>query len=388
VLDKLYLSISDFVRNNKKSIFLFVGVINIVGMIGLFFVKYDNNIEVMLPVDANITRSLTFLKDSNLSNKIVISLSLTSPSKTPKDLFLAVDQLVDSFSPSLFTDVTVGFSEPDMIENTGFFLDNISQVVNKNDLSYLDGLINQDNISRSIRKIYRQMLSPGGLLLNPFMRSDPLGVKLLVLKKLKVLSESMGYDVSVENGHFISKDGRHSMIIAQTPVSVTDMFGAKKLFEILDGHFRQLPNYVSARIISGHSHTLSNERIMRRDIFLCSVITVVAFLILFVVVIRDIRAILILLIPLSSVVLSINISYLILGKLSYLVIGLGTVIAGISVDYAIHVYVAVRKGKDAFAAVRNVFAPVFAGSITTIATCSAFFFLTSRDITNLLPSRS
>jgi hypothetical protein len=46
---------------------------------------------------------------------------------------------------------------------------------------------------------------------------DPIGVRQIVFERCG-LPASMGYEVSVENGHFISPDNRHTMVIIETPV--------------------------------------------------------------------------------------------------------------------------------------------------------------------------
>ncbi len=373
MFDRYFRLIFDFIKNNKWLILCVVALINIVAVSGLFFVSFDDNIELMLPADKDISRSISFLRGSDLSSKIVISLSLTSPDKDKKDLLLAVDKLAASLAPSLFTDIIVGLSELETTKSMDFFLDNTPQILSANDLSDIDSQINPEGISRNLKNIYRQILKPGGIFVNSMVRSDPLGLRLIVFNKLKALSARMGYNVNIEDGHFISKDGKHAMIIAKTPILVTDIIGGEKLFSALDEQFEQLPDYISASTISGHSHTLSNKRIMSRDILLTSIITSVAFLILFVVILRDFGSIIIFLIPLSSVILAINLYSFFWGKLSYSVVGLGTVLAGISVDYAIHVYIAVKKGENAFNSVKYVRLPVFAGALTTIALFVAFF---------------
>lgn len=374
MFDKYFRFVYDFVKNNRRIILYLIIILNIAAAVGLCFVEYDNNVEVMLPESKQISQSFQFLRNSKLSNKIVISLSLTSPEKNKKDLALVVDKLALSLKPPLFSEVTTGIDAFGIMRTAGFFLDNIPQIVSSDDLSRIDSKINAAGISKNVHNIYRQMLKPGGFFINSMVSSDPLFLKLIVFDKLKALSGKTEYNIDMEDGHFISKDGKHAMILAQTSVSATDIFGAKKLFKYLDKQFKQLPPYVSAKIISGHSHTLSNEKIMRKDIFLCSLITSIAFLVLFIVILKDVSAVLVFLVPLSAILISVNLSYLVLGKISYMVIGLGTVLAGISVDHAIHVYISVKKCEDTFASIRNVCLPVFAGAITTIAIFIAFYF--------------
>ena len=154
---------------------------------------------------------------------------MRSPRQTAdkKDLFEAVDQLAASLQPPLFSKVTTGFSVANMMD--GFFLNYGPQLLTEKDLSAVDGRINADSVSERMKRIYIQSMKPESVFMLPMLRSDPLGINLLLMDKLKALPASMGYDVSVEDGHFISSDGRHAMLIIQTPVKMTDGPNSKRL---------------------------------------------------------------------------------------------------------------------------------------------------------------
>jgi predicted exporter len=346
VFDRYFALISDFMRGNRKYVLLGVILLTLTAGAGLFFVNYEGNIDLMLPPDRDIDRSMSFLRDSNLSDKVIVSLKLTSADKSRKDLFEAVDQLAASLSPPLFSKVTTGFSVANVMD--GFFLNYAPQLLAEKDLSAVDGRINADSVSERLKRIYIQSMKPESVFMVPMFRADPLGINFLLMEKLKALPASMGYDVTVEDGHFISRDGRHAMLIIQTPVKMTDGPNSKRLLTVLYEKLGRLPGYVSADVISGHLHTVSNEKVIRRDISLLSIMVSIVFLLLFFAIFRDMRVVFVYIIPLLAVILAVNISYFFVGKLSYLVIGFGTAIAGISVDYGLMVYVSSRKGADSF----------------------------------------
>lgn len=333
-------------RGNRKYVLLGVIFLTLTAGAGLFFVNYEGNIDLMLPPDRDIDRSMSFLRDSNLSDKVIVSLKLTSADKSRKDLFEAVDQLAASLSPPLFSKVTTGFSVTNVMD--GFFLNYAPQLLAEKDLSAVDGRINADSVSERLKRIYIQSMKPESVFMVPMFRADPLGINFLLMEKLKALPASMGYDVTVEDGHFISRDGRHAMLIIQTPVKMTDGPNSKRLLTVLYEKLGRLPGYVSADVISGHLHTVSNEKVIRRDISLLSIMVSIVFLLLFFAIFRDTRVVFVYIIPLLAVILAVNVSYFFVGKLSYLVIGFGTAIAGISVDYGLMVYVSARKGADSF----------------------------------------
>jgi predicted exporter len=184
----------------------------------------------------------------------------------------------------------------------------------------------------------------------------------------------LGYEVELENGQFISRDRAHAMLVVQTPVTVTDASGSRELVTYLRERLEKLPDFVSADIIGGHLHTISNEDVIKRDVWLALGVAGAAFFFLFVFLFRDLSAATLFLLPVASVLVAINLSNLALSHLSYFIVGMGGVVAGISVDYGIHVYMAVRSGHGRAEAVKRVAKPVVTGALTTLSVFAAFFF--------------
>jgi predicted RND superfamily exporter protein len=373
VFDKYFPLIYDFVKNKKLLVFGIAIIIIIAASIGFYFNKFDGSVELMLPDDINIKRNINFLRDSNISNKIVISLGLNSKDKSKKDLFIAAEQLTESLTPPLFTETTAGFSGLDIMEEI-FFSNYIPQIITEEELTLIDSRINPDSVFKRLRGIYRQLLRPESIFMSSMIYSDPLGLKLLLLDKLDTLMAFKGYDVNMEEGHFISSDERHTMIITQTPVRMTDGSGSRRLLTALNEKISQLPDFISSDVISGHFHTLSNENVLKNDIRLAVIIATAGFLLLFLIVFRDIRAIYIFLMPSAAVLVSISLSSLFIGNFSFWVIGLSTVVAGIAVDYGIHIYVAVRNSGREASVINHIAKPICMGALTTSGIFLAFFF--------------
>jgi predicted exporter len=161
-------------------------------------------------------------------------------------------------------------------------------------------------------------------------------------------------------------------LIIDTNVPLTDGFGARKLVNFLKEKIRSLPGYVSADIIAGHMHAVSNEDIIKRDIQRTVTIAIIAFLAVFLVTFKDLRALIFLIIPLGAVAIALNFSAFVFGKLSYFIVGLGAVIIGVADDYGIHAYVAVHtQGKRG--AIGEIAKPLVIAALTTISVFATFF---------------
>jgi predicted exporter len=363
------------VQKRKGIVIGLLGVVIVASIIGLKFVKYNNNIELMLPQDAAVQNTMRFLREANFSDKLVISLKLNDELRTTQDLILAADELAASIKSSpLVKQVISNVSASNVASEMISFLKVAPQLLGPESLSRIESQISPDGVKERLKFIYRQSLSPGSSFFMPFLRVDPLGLFSGILRNIENLSMALGYDVVINNGHLISRDGRHAMVIVKTPVALTDGFGARKLIAYLRGELNKLPDFISADIIAGHMHTVSNEDVIKKDIRLTSIIASLAFLLLFLFFFRDLRAVMVFLAPLAAVAVSINITYFVFKNLSYSVIGMGTVISGIAIDYGIYVYMAVRKAGGSLETLRRVIRPVIYSALTTVGVFAVFFF--------------
>lgn len=335
--------------------------------------QFDNTLDMMLPADSPAKRMMAFLRDANLSNKVIISLENRDASASREKLFEAVDRIAVSLAPPLVTRVIKGVSAPDLMSDAGFFLARASQILNSNDLAAIDARLTPSGIDEALKQRYMQLLKPEGMFMAQAVRYDPLDIGGMILGRLQELSASLGYAVSVENGHFISRDGRHAMLILDTPASVTDVVEARQVLAYLEEKTKGLDPDIHVTLISGYAHTVSNEQTIKRDLGVILSIASIGFSVVFVGFFRDLRSLVVFLIPALSVVMAMALTGLFFPRMSYFVLAFGPVIAGIADDYGIATYAAVHYGRKRSEAVARVAAPVSVGALATAGIFLAFF---------------
>jgi len=364
----------DGCSRQKRLIAGLAAILTAAAAIGLQWISLENDLELMLPADQEVRRSLRFLQESDFSDDVIVSLALRSPDRSPEELIQAAGELERVLGPPLVTGVVSGVSETHMVDETLALLTHLPELLDEDALSRIDEQLTAEGVEESLRRSYRQLVKPASTLFAAFLRSDPLGIGFGVLGSLQELSSSLGYQVDLQEGHFISRDRAHTMLVLQTPVTITDASGARELVSYLSERLKELPDFVSADIIGGHLHTISNEDVIKRDVWWALGIAGSAFFCLFVLLFRDIRAAMLFLLPVAAVLVAINLSNLVLSSLSYFIVGMGGVVVGISVDYGIHVYMAVRSGQGRADSVKRVAKPIVTGALTTLSVFAAFFF--------------
>lgn len=362
----------DFVRKHRNAILACLLAAACAAVLAIRLLPFDHTLDLMLPDDAELHRAIGFLRSANFADKVAVSLSLTDPAADTDKLAAAMDDFAASVEPPLISEVISKFDESAMMEDLLFFLEEAPQILDAHDLAEIEKLLTPAAVEKRLKERYRQLLKPQGSFMSRTIRADPLAIKAMVLTRIRGISASFGYDVDFRDGRLVSRDGRHGLLILRTPVHLADAGASRRLVHYLREKLAAIPAGVEGEMVCGHTHTVSNEDAIKRDIRLTLTIASVAFFLLFLLYFRDASAGLIFLIPIVSVVVSLNVTSLLVGALSSFVVGLGSVIAGIAVDYGIHVYVGVRQGTDASDSARRLARPVTLGALTTLSVFIAF----------------
>lgn len=341
---------------------------------GLFLIQLDHSIEVMLPSGSDTQQTIRFLRDIDFSAKVVLSFSQADASLERAEFFHIVDEFALAMDSPLITQAVSSFDDRQMMNDLGFFLRRAPELFGEEELKELDGKITPAGVERALKKKYIQLLKPEGSFMGGMISRDPLDIQMAMIEKIRALSTSFGYAMRIEDNHIVSNDGKQVLMILETTIPFTDSKGSRELVEFIGGRLKELPPSVSATMVCGHLHTISNEKTIKRDIRLTVSIAGGAFILLFLLFFKDARANLIFFLPFAALLIAVNLSALMLGKLSMMMLGFGSVIAGIAVDYGIHVYIAVRRGDHPAETVQAVTRPVLLGALTTAGVFVAFLF--------------
>jgi len=372
MIDRLFSKIYEWINKHRVTSVVAIIIVLIASVYGLFLIPFNNDIGLMLPADGEFFKSLEFLRESNFSDKIVLSLGLKSYDKNTQDLIAAARSLKQRLKSPYVQQIDEGLFEGNILDEMKGFLAYVPQIITEPELSDIKDKINAEEIEAQLKRSYNRMLAPSSIFSGYFLRNDPISVKLKHLSSVQSLMESIGYKAKVQQGHFVSNDGRHVMLILSTPILVTDSFGARKMFNYLYEQLEFLPDYISVDIVSGHLHTLSNEAVLKKDIAKTVFAVSIVLLILLIVVFKNIRALVVFFVPIVAILISLNLTSFTIGKLSSFVVGMAAVIVGITVDYGIHIYLAVQAGGAD--KVKRIAKPIIVCVLTTMGVFSSFFF--------------
>ena len=175
------------------------------------------------------------------------------------------------------------------------------------------------------------------------LRSQPFEWERKLLAQLKKLDDALGMKLDAGLPYFATQDRRRAMIAAEARILIGDADAVRRLFSDIRTAVGPLPPGLEMRIVSGCSHTLGNEEVLKRDAMISGTVSLVLLLLLFLRFCRgDRRALWIPVLPLYASLLSLGAMTLIFHEICWYVIGLGGCVTGLAVDQGIHVYAACR----------------------------------------------
>lgn len=362
------MGIEVFQRNRRAVLSVLVGVL-LLAAAALPFVPQDTTITRMLPGENRIHQMLAFLHRARFASRVAVSFER---SREVDDLAFvhAVEEVAARLKGPDVEEVLYRIDLQDAGRDLHFFQQQYPAVDGP---PVVQELFSPAAVTSVVRSIFRDLMMPGGSAAFQMKRRDPFGLQENYLKRLQAISVSTGFHIDLRDGMLFSRDGNHILAVLKTSVAVTDIEGSKRLLAFVENALQTLPSGVRAELVCGHLHSVSNEAVLKRDVKRAVVAGAIGFFFLFGVCFRDMRAQFIFFIPLAASLIAVYVTWLFTGALSLFVIGFGVVVVGISVDYGIHIYVALRSDAPVAEGWRRIVRPVTLGSVTTLGVFAAFF---------------
>lgn len=214
-------------------------------------------------------------------------------------------------------------------------------LLTEQDTKTLYALTDPEHVQTALEQNKRDLLSPGAVALKNVIQQDPLGIRNIVLPKLAAPSRLA--DVRIEDGHFVSRDGKHALILVDTDIPMTDSLGAAKVMSSYQEALATLPEGAQAMLVGGHRHTHANAQAIKDDLTIILPSAFILLALIFLLFMRNRQSLYVFLVPVCVVGVAGTATALVYGSISGIVLGFGAVLLGISVDYALHVYFALQN---------------------------------------------
>ena len=338
----LFLKIYDFFEIRKWLLYCLLGIVTLISAVCASQLQYGEDISDFLPVGEGYSSVNRFVSEASGNSRIMIFFRGNDTTFDANRLAECMDSyaknLLANDDEHLFDGFSAGYDDSKILGLSGFIQQNIPFFINDDDYIHADSLINQQHTESALATDKRLLTSPVPTYVKNVVKNDPLGLFVHKLEDLKSFRPSDCY--SFINGHIFETEMKRGVIFFDSPTGMSESnVNAKivsKLQENIPSVAADFPD-IEVSIFGAPVIAVGNSSQIKRDTWLTALISMVLIVVILWFSIRSVRNLLWMTLTLMFAFLVAGaLSWVVLGKISLISLGISVVFTGIAVNYPLH----------------------------------------------------
>lgn len=414
-MDKLFLKIYDFLSKRKAlTVTILLALMGICALLA-FRLDYDEDISAFLPQSEQSRKYSTVYKQLGGSAKVAVFFRLKDANAADRKVDGIADgdvdgvadrkvdgiadgdadgianrivgnevdgaeriiEAMDSFgefwadadTAGIVTDMQTSFDGSAVFEAMDFIRSHHAYYLDEKDYNRIDSLLSEPNyISKTIAADRDALLFPGSSFTAANLRYDPLRLFNSNFEALKAMNVSENNNII--DGHLFTQDGSAGIVFFSSPYGESETGMNSRLVAMLEDVIQTTSEqYPDIEITStgGPVIAVANADRIKKDSIAAVAIALALILLLLFLQFRNLRDILwIGLTILCGSLFSLAFISIFKSSISIIILGIGSVIIGIAVNYPLHYIDYLKYESDTRKALREIISPLTTGNITTV----------------------
>lgn len=367
----------------------FVLIIILVGLAAVITnIEFEEDISKLIPINSENKDFEKVLKTVNFTDKIIVNIRRQSQG-TVEELTQYASQFLDSLQASsgeYVKNIQGQVADADIGTTMDFVYNNLPIFLDEGDYVNISDKLSKDSLAAITKENYRTLISPSGIIAKKTILKDPLGISIIALKKLQQLG--MGDGFKIKNGFLISNDEQHVLLFITPEYASNETAKNEKFVDTLYDIQGKLNSAFETKIQSEYFGAVlvavANARQIKNDIQFTVGIALTLLLIVLIFFYKKLIIPIILFLPtVFGALLSIAFLYFLRTKISAISLGIGSVLLGVTLDYALHILTHIRNGNSIKNLYKDVAPSILMSSLTTAAAFLCLLFLKSQALQDL-----
>lgn len=388
-----------YFRQHRWAFRMFFALLVIMIAIFASRIRLEEDISGLTTKGDSLSKDEYVIRNFKFAEKLIIHIrqSDTTSPPVPEILISLANELFDSitsrFDSSYIQSVFLKTDE-NLLPLVLNLIDNhIPLFLDEDDYSELESLNEKEQLKSIIRNNYKLLTSPASMLLKQRLVEDPLGISNKALNKLQSLQVDDQY--VLHDGYIFSQDERHLLFFITPANSPSETRKNTELINYLDRLIDSvLSNKVNSKSKIGNpvkidyfgsiAVAVGNADQLKRDIILSLSLAVIAIFLFIGWYFRNA------LIPLIGFIpaffgggLALSVLYLIKTSISAIALGIGSVILGLIIDYALYMINHFRRKQNVEEVISDMAQTILFCSLTSIGAFLCLIFLNSTVLHDL-----
>ena len=196
--------------------------------------------------------------------------------------------------------------------------------------------VSEAGLTASAQELKQKLAMPTSALIRPMVRDDPM---LSFLGQLMRMQSARVGDLDLHQGRFVTKDGKHGILFLAS--KETPFKGQGPLVQAMEAAFAEVkaahPEVVKIEQSSVHRFAVRSEQSIVSDVSRISALSTIGVLLLFLLLFRSLRYVLLTLIPMTTGILGgILGCWIMFPTIHGITLAFGSSMIGVCVDYGVH----------------------------------------------------
>ena len=393
-MNKFFLAIYDKLSQNKPLSIALLLVITALCVFSALRLDYKENIADFLPTDPEKEKYTSVYDDLSNQGQITVIFAADTTKLIGDETLDALMDAMDAFEANwktedtalLVSDLRCKVDDSQVFDAIDFIRENQALFLTDDDYRRMDSLLAEpDYVSTCMGNIKRMMSMPTVSFVVDGVKADPLNLYSPSLQRLNALNATEGY--RVEDEYLFNERGDMGFAFFSSPFSGSDTQGNARIVELINKVVEQTeadsPDvHISA--VGAPTIAVTNAQQIKRDSYLSIALALVLiFGILMFTMARKRNLMWLGNSVLFGWIFALAVIALFKSSISIIVVGIGSVIVGIAVNYPLHYLDHLKQEPNKREALKDVIQPLVIGNITTVAAFACLVFVKAEAMRDL-----
>lgn len=277
------------------------------------------------------------------------------------------------------SDVFYSIDEGLMFEAVDYLTEHLPAYIDTSCYAAFDTLLTREHMQRQMLQNAEDFQSDIADIFPELIGMDPIGMREVLEKKLEPLMRATGGGYSIVEGHIFVPDTSVCVAIITPQFSATNTGQGSAMFENINKEIEQLrtthPN-VKIRYHGTPANGYYNSTTIKEDLLTTVLGSLLLVLIVLGVSLRTWSSLPLLVLPVAfGTLFGLSVMYVWKGQFSLMALGIGAIVLGVAMSYALHVITHFKYVGDSEKVLEEETKPVLLGCITTIGSFIGLLFV-------------
>ena len=385
-MNRFFLAIHDFLAKRKAFSIVILLIITTLCVFSALRLNYKENIADFLPTDPEKERYTSVYDDLSNQGQITVIFS----GDDMDEMMSAIDDFENNWydldTSLLVNDLRCKVDEGLVLDAIDFIRENQPLFLTDDDYQRMDSLLAEpDYVATCMQNIKRMLAFPTASIVIEGIQADPLNLYSPTLQRLTSLNATEGY--RVEDEYLFNETGDKAFAFLTSPFNGNDTKNNAILVDLIDNVITltaEKHQDVTISAVGAPTIAVTNAQQVKNDSFLSIALAIVLiFSILMFTMARKRNLLWLGISILFGWIFALAVIALFKTSISIIVVGIGSVIVGIAVNYPLHYLDHIKQQPDKREALKDVIQPLVIGNITTVAAFACLIFVKAEAMHDL-----